>query len=112
LLDWVCVSQLEEKKRRERGVLRQRPRGHTSTTWSGGDRHAGTKGHAVVHDGIAVAAHAPFVAVEYGGVDDIWILGPVPVGLVAFVGAFCTEGGFVRPDVVAVPVHEVSGGVD
>jgi hypothetical protein len=112
LLDWVCVSQLEGKKRRERGVLGQRPRGHTSTTWSGGDRHAGTKGHAVVYDGIAVTTHAPFVAIEDGRVDDIWILGPVPIRLIAGVGAFCAEGGFIGPDVVAVPVHEVCGGVD
>jgi hypothetical protein len=93
LLDWVCVSQLEGKKRRERGVLRQRARGHT-------------------YDGIAVTTHAPFVAIEDGRVDDIWILGPVPIRLIAGVGAFCAEGGFIGPDVVAVPVHEVCGGVD
>jgi hypothetical protein len=65
-----------------------------------------------MHDGIAVTAHAPFVAIEDGGVDNIWILGPVPIGLVAGVRTFCAEGGFVSPNIVAVPVHEVGGGMD
>jgi hypothetical protein len=88
-------------------VLCQRARGHAASAWPGGDGHAWAHVEAVVLDGVAVAAHAPFVAVEDGGFDEIGVLGPVPVGLVSFVGAFCAQGGFVRPDVVAVPVHKV-----
>lgn len=69
-------------------------------------------GAGVGADGIAVAAHAIFVAVEDGRVHEIRVLGPVPVGLVACVGAFGAESGLVRPDVVAVPVHEVGGRMD
>lgn len=59
--------------------------------------------HAAVRYGVAVAAHGPFVAVENGAVDDVRVLAPVPVGLVAFVLAFVAEGGFIGPDVVAMP---------
>lgn len=55
---------------------------------------------------VAVATHAVLVAVEDGRVDEVRVLGPVPVGLVAFVVTFGTEGCLVGPDVVAVPVLE------
>jgi hypothetical protein len=85
--------------------------GDAATSWPSWKCH-GADGYAAVDDWIAVAAHAPFVAVENGGVDDVGVLAPVPVGLVAFVRALFAEGGFIGPNVVTVPVHEVCGGMD
>jgi hypothetical protein len=56
---------------------------------------------------LSIPAHAPLIAVEDGRIDDIRVLGPVPVRLVPRVGALSAQRGFVRPNVVAVPVHEV-----
>jgi hypothetical protein len=41
-----------------------------------------------------------------------YVFGPFPVGLVASVAAFITEGLFIDPNVVAVPGEEVSSVVN
>jgi hypothetical protein len=56
---------------------------------------------------ISITSHAPLIAVEDGRVDDVGVFAPVPVRLVPLVSALGTQRSFVRPDVVAVPVHEV-----
>lgn len=87
--------------------------GDAAAAGAGGECLPGPKGEAGVGaDGVAVAAHAGGRAVEDGRVDEVRVFGPVPVGLVALVGTFAAEGGFVGPDVVAVPVEEVCGRVD
>lgn len=47
------------------------------------------------------------VTVENGRDGGIRIFAPVPIGLVAFVPAFISQGYFVCPDVVPMPVEEV-----
>jgi hypothetical protein len=68
---------------------------HTPSTGSG--RDLAPDEAAVVLYVLAVAAHAPLVAVEDGGLGEVGVFAPVPVWLVALVVAFCAECGFVRP---------------
>jgi hypothetical protein len=89
-------------------LLRKRALGDASTSRS--SRNCiGTQLHACMRHWITIASHAPFVAVEDRGVNDVRVLAPVPVGLVSLIVAFCAKRNLVGPDVVAVPVHEICG---
>lgn len=61
---------------------------------------------------ISIPTHAPLIAVEDGRVDQVRVLGPVPIGCVALIGTLAAKGSLVCPDIVAVPVHEVRSAVD
>lgn len=77
---------------------------------AGPSRHnvvsAGTKLHTFMWYGIAVASHAPVIAVEDRGIYKVGVLRPIPVRLIAFVVTFLPECCFVREDVEPMPVHD------
>lgn len=86
--------------------------GNTAASRAAGNHLAADEGACMGANWVTVAAHAIFVAVENGRVDEVGVLCPIPVGLVAFVVTLGTQCGLVGPDVVAVPVHEVCGRMD